>query len=82
MSHLFFILNKLCCLCHYFIELHPPTAEELGLLCGSFRFNHELALPKKSQDDNDESFNSYDYHLYGLRCSRRCRESTMHEIGL
>ncbi len=53
----------------FLLELCPPTAEELGLLCGSFRFNHEIALPKKSQDNDDDAFNSYDYHLYGLRCA-------------
>ncbi len=53
----------------FFIELCPPTVEELGLLCGSFHFNHQLALPKKFQGIDDEAFNSYDYCLYGLRCA-------------
>ncbi len=38
----------------------------IRFLCGSFHFNNELALPKKSQDSNDEAFNFYDYCLYGL----------------
>ncbi len=68
MFSLFFILNKLCCLCQYFIDLCAPTAETLGLLCGLFQFNHKLAGTKKSQDD-DQAFNSYDFHLYGLCCA-------------
>ncbi len=63
-----FTLNELYCLCHYFIELHPPTADALGLLCGLFQFHHKLAGPKKSSDE-DEAFNLYDFCLYGLHCT-------------
>ncbi len=69
MFHLFFIFYKSCCLCHYFLDLCPPTAKEKGSLCGSFQFYHELVVPKKSQDDDDKAFNSYDFCLYGLRCA-------------
>ncbi len=68
MFHLFLILNELCCLCHDFKDLCSPTANKLGLLCGLFRFYHELAGWKKSSDDH-ESFNLYDFCLYGLRCA-------------
>ncbi len=69
MLHLFFIFKKLCCSCHYFLDLCPPTAKELGVLCELFWFYHELAVPKKSQDDDDKAFNSYDFCLYGLCCA-------------
>ncbi len=46
MIHLNFIFTKSFCLCHYFLDLCPPTAEELGLLCGLFGFYHELAPTK------------------------------------
>ncbi len=65
---LFFILNELHCLRHYFIEHHPPTADVLVLFCGLFRFYHKLAGAKKSQDD-DKSFNSYEFHLYEIHCA-------------
>jgi len=52
----------------YFLDLCPPTAKEIGLLCGLFRFYHKLAVPKNSQDDDNNAFNSYDFHHYGLRC--------------
>ena len=58
-----------CCLFYYFLDLCPPTVNELGLLCGLFQFYHELALSKKTEDDNDNTFNSYEYRLYGLRCA-------------
>ncbi len=45
------------------------TAEELSLLCGSLQFCHELAPAKKSQDDDNKTFNLYDFCLYGLRCA-------------
>ncbi len=37
-------------------------------MCGLFRFYHKLAVPKNSQDDDNNAFNSYDFHHYGLRC--------------
>ncbi len=40
----------------------------MGLLCGSLRFFHELAGGKKD-DENNDSFNSYPFRLYGLRCA-------------
>ncbi len=55
-------------MCHYFLDLCPPTAKDIGALCGLFQFYHELAVPKKPQDD-DEAFNPYDFCLYGLRCA-------------
>ena len=70
----FFILfNNISCV----LELRPPTAKELGLLCGSLKFLHELQVTKKSAskkggdgvDDVEKHINSYDYCLYGLRCS-------------
>ena len=61
----------------YALELRPPTAKELGLLCGSLKFQHELEVKKKSAnkkggeviDDVEKPINLYDYRLYGLRCS-------------
>ncbi len=66
---LFFMFNKLFYLCHYFLELCPPTANELGLLCGSFRFYHKLSFPKKSKYDDDNAFNLYVFCLFGLCCT-------------
>ena len=59
----------MCFVLFFFVDLRPPTGNELGLLCGSFRFYHELALSKKTEDGNDDTFNSYEYRLYGLRCA-------------
>ncbi len=54
---------------YFFLELCPPTGNELGLLCGLFQFYHELALSKKIEDDDNEMVNLYEYCLYGLHCA-------------
>ncbi len=67
---------------HCFLDLCPPTGNELGLLCGSFQFYHELAPAKKSQDDDNKTFNSYDFHLYGLCCADEQDVEKAHHMKL
>ncbi len=53
---------------HYFLDLCPPTGNELGLLCGLFQFYHEFALSKKIEDDDNKTFNLYDFCL-SIHCA-------------